>query len=294
MKLKWVGYGLVALIFLGIRAQSPLYAAAYVNQSEIKFRNGSGWTVVSANSQTVLKAKSKLMLDNGLVVDDAVIEEISLLGTIQSFACSDSQVPAGWLPCDGRAVSRATYGSLYAKIGTTYGSGDGTSTFNLPDLRGVFVRGRDNFATSTAGHDPGGDRALGVTQNGATKYPASTVSKVTATDTHTHQYRDAWFSEAYFSSSYGAGPGTDHSGSAPSLVRNTDSTLDTGPGFGSRHGDDYGSQNRNDRTGWFGSAGSVGMSTVGAHTHTIASSSGVTGDAETRPLNAAVNFYIRY
>lgn len=53
-------------------------------------------------------------------------------------------VPAGWLECNGAAVSRTTYASLFAAIGTTYGTGDGSTTFNLPDLRGEFVRGWDN------------------------------------------------------------------------------------------------------------------------------------------------------
>src|SRR5262245_1364362 len=42
----------------------------------------------------------------------------------------------GWLLCDGRAVSRTTYSDLFAKVGTTHGTGDGTTTFNLPDARG--------------------------------------------------------------------------------------------------------------------------------------------------------------
>ncbi|MEM8641655.1 MAG: phage tail protein [Cyanobacteria bacterium P01_G01_bin.54] len=51
--------------------------------------------------------------------------------------------PAGYLLCDGRAVSRVEYGALFAAIGTLYGEGDGVSTFNLPELRGEFVRGAD-------------------------------------------------------------------------------------------------------------------------------------------------------
>jgi microcystin-dependent protein len=45
-------------------------------------------------------------------------------------------VPAGWLPCDGRAIDRIAYSSLFAAIGETWGNGDGTTTFNIPDLRG--------------------------------------------------------------------------------------------------------------------------------------------------------------
>lgn len=50
-------------------------------------------------------------------------------------------IPAGFLLCNGAAVSRMTYANLYSAIGTTYGAGDGSTTFNLPDFRGRFLRG---------------------------------------------------------------------------------------------------------------------------------------------------------
>ena len=53
-------------------------------------------------------------------------------------------VPAGTLECNGQAVSRTTYAGLFALIGTTYGPGNGTTTFNLPDYRGQFMRGWDH------------------------------------------------------------------------------------------------------------------------------------------------------
>jgi microcystin-dependent protein len=62
-------------------------------------------------------------------------------GAVQVFAMSSA--PTGWLSCDGTAVSRSTYSGLYSAIGTTYGSGNGSTTFNLPDLRGEFIRGWD-------------------------------------------------------------------------------------------------------------------------------------------------------
>lgn len=59
-----------------------------------------------------------------------------------------SITPGGFLYCDGCAVSRSTYVSLFNAIGTNYGIGDGSTTFNIPDLRGVFVRGQaDGEAT---------------------------------------------------------------------------------------------------------------------------------------------------
>jgi microcystin-dependent protein len=57
---------------------------------------------------------------------------------------SATTAPDGWLECNGAAVSRTTYAALFAALGTTYGVGDGSTTFNLPDLRGEFIRGWDN------------------------------------------------------------------------------------------------------------------------------------------------------
>jgi microcystin-dependent protein len=54
--------------------------------------------------------------------------------------------PSGFLVCDGSAVSRSTYAALFAAIGTRYGVGDGSGTFNIPDLRGEFLRGYDGSA----------------------------------------------------------------------------------------------------------------------------------------------------
>jgi microcystin-dependent protein len=57
--------------------------------------------------------------------------------------------PDGWLSCDGEAVSRETYARLFAAIGTKWGAGDGSTTFNVPDLRGAFVRGTGTSPTAT-------------------------------------------------------------------------------------------------------------------------------------------------
>lgn len=58
--------------------------------------------------------------------------------------------PAGYLMCFGQAVSRTTYPQLFAAVGVTYGSGDGATTFNLPDLRGRVPAGRDNMGGTAA------------------------------------------------------------------------------------------------------------------------------------------------
>lgn len=61
-----------------------------------------------------------------------------------------STPPAGWLLCDGSEVSRATYANLFNVIGTAFGAGDGSTTFNLPDLRGRVPMGLDNMGGTSA------------------------------------------------------------------------------------------------------------------------------------------------
>ncbi len=69
-------------------------------------------------------------------------------GAVMAYA--GSSAPDGWLVCDGTAVSRTQYASLFAAVGTAHGSGDGTTTFQLPDYRGRFLRGVDDGQK----HDP--------------------------------------------------------------------------------------------------------------------------------------------
>jgi len=91
-------------------------------------------------------------------------------GTIIAF--SMSSVPANYLECNGVAVSRTTYANLFAIIGTSYGGGNGTTTFNLPDYRGQFLRGYNHgsgtdpnvVARTNRGDGTTGD-AVGTKQN---------------------------------------------------------------------------------------------------------------------------------
>ena len=91
--------------------------------------------------------------------DGANLTGIEGIPTATIVPWSSSSVPTGFLECNGANISRSTYAQLYSALGTTWGSGDGSSTFGLPDLRGEFIRGWDNsrgidsgrsFATSQA------------------------------------------------------------------------------------------------------------------------------------------------
>lgn len=70
---------------------------------------------------------------------------LSPAGMVSQFA--GASAPTGWLLCDGTAVSRATYASLFSAIGTAYGAGDGSTTFNLPNLKGRVSVGLDGAQT---------------------------------------------------------------------------------------------------------------------------------------------------
>lgn len=78
-------------------------------------------------------------------------------GSILQYA--GTSAPFGYIICDGSAISRSTYSALFSSIGTTWGSGNGTTTFNVPDLRGAFLRG-----SGTSSLDPDSPRAVGSFQ----------------------------------------------------------------------------------------------------------------------------------
>lgn len=73
----------------------------------------------------------------------------NLAGIVVPFA--GASAPDGFLLCSGSAVSRSTYSRLFSVIGTTFGVGDGSTTFNLPDMRGRAAAGKDNMGGTSAG-----------------------------------------------------------------------------------------------------------------------------------------------
>lgn len=101
------------------------------------------------------------------------------------FPYSGSTAPTGWLLCNGQEVSRTIESQLFAVLGTTYGSGNGTTTFNLPDLRGRIVIGKDTSTSSadrvtTAGSSLD-SKVLGATGGNQTLTTGSVASGTGAT-----------------------------------------------------------------------------------------------------------------
>ena len=91
---------------------------------------------------------------NGDSVRYEQLAEMSPVGCVQMYA--GAAAPSGWLLCDGSAVSRTGYASLFSVVGVTYGSGDGSSTFNLPDLRQRFPLGKAASGTGATLGSTGG------------------------------------------------------------------------------------------------------------------------------------------
>lgn len=105
-------------------------------------------------------------------------------GAMMPFA--GASAPAGWLLCNGAAVSRTvTYADLFAAIGVAWGGGDGSTTFNVPDMRGRFARGVD----AAAGNDP--DAATRTASN-AGGNTGDAVGSLQADDFKSHVHGDPY------------------------------------------------------------------------------------------------------
>tara|TARA_Y100001937_G_scaffold69057_1_gene94288 strand:- start:496 stop:1614 length:1119 start_codon:yes stop_codon:yes gene_type:complete len=125
------------------------------NQGRITFRElaSNGSSFVGLKSPAALSGNVELTLpptivDGGFLQTDnsgnLSFQIVAGVPTGAVFCVAVATIPSGYLECNGTAVSRSTFAALFALIGTQYGTGNGSTTFNLPDLRGEFVRGFDN------------------------------------------------------------------------------------------------------------------------------------------------------
>lgn len=171
---------------------SPGSGKITVNPAAGNFFYGSVSTYVLQPGDILLIAK----LDAGYwsVVSLYRHDKLAVTGEVKYVAFNST--PTGYLACDGAAVSRTTYSGLFAAISTTFGVGDGSTTFNVPDLRGEFIRGIDNgrgvdsgrvFGSAQADlfkahvHDSGNSGSISGGTSHAT-YQVTGGSNVTAAD----------------------------------------------------------------------------------------------------------------
>jgi microcystin-dependent protein len=187
-----------------------------------------------------------------------------------------SAVPSGYLACDGQAVSRTTYAALFNAIGTTWGAGDGSTTFNVPPLNDRFLRHRN--ASGPAG-------AVGTTQAAQTAPHTHTGSGTTGGNSadHTHTFSgttgvDSPDHTHQVNVNAGGASGGVTGGGSFSL--NVSPSTVTSGGANSRHQHSF-------------SGTTAGASATHTHTFAFTTSNGSADGTETRPLSATVLFCIR-
>ena len=198
------------------------------------------------------------------------------VGAVMPFAMNSA--PTGWLSANGGAVSRSTYAALFAAVGTTHGAGDGSTTFNLPDLRGYFVRGSGTNADGTAGgtfatkqadayksHNHGGVTGTGTTGNESNGH---THSGSTGNESQNHIHYGTTGSESADHAHYVSGT-TNSAGSHTHTQSGGGGADDGGPYV----------------TGSTSGGTLSNISTAGDHTHTFAAWTGGRNTAHTHDFS---------
>ena len=170
-----------------------------VNGLPIRLQDSSGSPFVSLKSPSALSGNVALTLPSSITnggflqTDGSGNLSFQIVAGVPSgsvFCMAVATVPSGYLECNGAAVSRTTYAALFAIIGTAYGTGNGSSTFNLPDLRGEFVRGFDNgrnadtgrsIASSQSASNASHNHSISLSGTTSTKSLTGNVSRISET-----------------------------------------------------------------------------------------------------------------
>lgn len=118
------------------------------------------------------------------------------VGQVATFAMSTA--PAGWMKANGATVSRTTYADLFAAIGTTFGVGDGSTTFALPDLRGEFIRGWDDGRAVDTGRVFGSAQGHAMMTHNHIQFMAGGIDPSLRVGNGNDQYAYSTYSQAYF------------------------------------------------------------------------------------------------
>ena len=131
-------------------------------------------------------------------------------GSVITWVGAPSSRPTGWLNCSGLAVSRTTYADLFAVIGTYFGVGDGTTTFNLPDFRGLSLVGAVSANLGVAVGNTFTDDSQGGHTHATNHTTTATYSSQTAASGHSHTYTASGASNGHTHgvASLGASSGT--------------------------------------------------------------------------------------
>lgn len=141
-----------------------------VNSKILSPREKLGAQAYALHSRTAEDIEKSVGQNIHFAIGGSTIASIKSDGNIKNFVPTGAilpyggtTAPTGWLLCDGQSISRTTYSDLFAVIGTSFGSEDGLS-FNVPDLRGRFLRGRDGGT----GRDPDSGSRTAMNLGGST------------------------------------------------------------------------------------------------------------------------------
>ena len=145
----------------------------------VQYTGGVGGTIKPAQGMTVAVISDAT---NGLRFGASGLPP----GSIIDYGGSGTRWTGEWLLCDGSAVSRTTYSALFQAISTTWGVGDGSTTFNVPDLRGRATFGRDDMGGSTASRITNAGSGIVGTTLGATGGAQDVTISANNLPTHTH------------------------------------------------------------------------------------------------------------
>lgn len=220
---------------------SLLAAATAADGFNVSVRNtGTGVITIDPNSTETIDGSTTLAVNAGesllLYCNGALWVTIGKSSGVPSGSMvgyGGAAAPSGWLLCDGSAVSRTTYASLFTAISTTFGVGDGSSTFNLPDGRGRVLAGKDNMGGSAASRlTSGGSGITGTTLGAAGGSETHTLTTAQlAAHTHSTPSGGASGDESWggttsnyktaASTTGSAGSGSAHNNTQPTLVVNT-------------------------------------------------------------------------
>jgi microcystin-dependent protein len=233
---------------------------------------------------------------------------IAPTGTVLPFA--GSTAPEGWALCDGSAISRTIYSKLFGVIATTYGVGDNSSTFNVPDMRGIYPRGTGTNGTANyggvTGHTPAGGALAAKGGQKTAKNGLSNSTSTTSSSGNRNQFdrTSGWISADHAHGGWSGGQNSNHYHST-----NTGWQVYGGQGGqGITFGGSYSGPNTyNPDTGWASGDHAHYTWTGGVssnHNHTTTwdgtfSVSGTTpaqtiaGDIETTPAFLALNYIIK-
>ena len=153
-------------------------------KGDLMVHNGTSLQNLSAGSDgQVLQANSAASV--GVEWAEPSGGEGVPIGSVMSYA--GSSAPSGWLLMYGQAISRTAYADLFAVLGTTYGNGDGSTTFNLPDLRGRVVAGLDNMGGSSSNRLTSPVNGDGLGNSGGSQSHTLSISQMPQ---HNHSISD--------------------------------------------------------------------------------------------------------